>query len=196
MSTLDVSNNNIGNKGAQMLVLALNSNESLKSLSMAGNNLGDTFAKTMASVLRQKEETARGLRHLNLSNNRIGIRGGDALADFLETNETITSLNLSWNSLRGKGAVSVINAVINQQKLDLCATTLRYLELSWNGIDDSLAESIGELIKTARVLELLDLSHNRLGPSSSSSMADNIVLNENSRLKTQFRMEKVTIVRY
>ena len=47
------------------------------------------------------------MEHLNLSRNHFGEVGGMALGLAIGENSTMKELDLSWNSLRRKGAASI-----------------------------------------------------------------------------------------
>jgi uncharacterized protein YjeT (DUF2065 family) len=51
------------------------------------------------------------LRHLDLSRNELRFAGGAVIGEALLTNETILSLDLSWNHLRRDGACFIADGL-------------------------------------------------------------------------------------
>ena len=69
------------------------------------------------------------LTTLNLSNNRLGDRGGQLLAASLVTNEQLESLDISHCAIKGAGGAALGNALGTND----CLTELN---LSWNQLGD------------------------------------------------------------
>ena len=83
MTTLDVSNNNIGNDGATAIADALKSpNCILTTLDVSNNNIGNDGATAIADALKSPNCI---LTTLDVSNNNIGNDGATAIADALKS---------------------------------------------------------------------------------------------------------------
>ncbi|MFM1798724.1 MAG: hypothetical protein RLZZ117_1002, partial [Cyanobacteriota bacterium] len=105
----------------------------LTSLNLAGNEIGDEGAASLAALAQ--------LTSLNLWDNGIGDEGAASLAALTQ----LTSLDLAANGVGDEGAASLA-----------ALTQLTFLDLGWNGIGDNGAASLAALTQ----LSLLDLSHN------------------------------------
>ena len=65
--------------------------------------------------------------------------------------EALHSLDLSWNHIRGKGAVAIANGFKGNQML-------RKLNLSFNGFSDGGVLAVVDALKTNNTLQELDIS--------------------------------------
>jgi len=98
---LDVSDNNIGHRGAGKVVDA---SKRITSLDLSRNDLGDTGAKTIADYL----DGCQALVELKLRRNGIGDDGGEALSGVLMQVTTLRQLDVADNKL----SVSSIAALL------------------------------------------------------------------------------------
>ena len=85
--------------------------------SLSGNDVGEKGATAIAAILNETEITK-----LNLRDNRLGPRGGAALAKGLKGNSILKSLDLEGNFIRYAGT-SALAAILNETKITnlLCA---------------------------------------------------------------------------
>ncbi|KAG0059741.1 hypothetical protein BGZ89_000158 [Linnemannia elongata] len=86
LTTLDLSENEIGDNGAVALAEALKTNSTLTALYLGSNSIGDNGAVALSEALK----TNSTLTTLNLFNNSIGDNGAEVLFEALETNLTVT----------------------------------------------------------------------------------------------------------
>jgi Ran GTPase-activating protein (RanGAP) involved in mRNA processing and transport len=70
------------------------------------------------AILQRLRNNDDTLTTLNLSNNSINSDGAKALADALKSNTALTTLNLSNNSIHDLGAVALACALSSNQTLD------------------------------------------------------------------------------
>jgi len=96
LETLDLTGNNIGDAGAEMLAVVLERNTALKELKLESNGIGSEGAAKLATAL----ETNSALTTLDLKDNNIGDDGVSKLATALETNAALATLKLSCVLLR------------------------------------------------------------------------------------------------
>lgn len=86
---------NIAADDVKTLVSALETNKTLITLNLRGNDIRDEGALALSSALRiNKTLTTLGLRYTNIEDN-----GALALASVLEINKTLTTLDLSDNDI-------------------------------------------------------------------------------------------------
>lgn len=144
ISTLDLSFNNISERGARNLsknttlknlyllennirddgAKAFAKNTTLTTLNLVGNFIGNDGAKALA-----KNTT---LKKLDVGNNNIGDLGAKALAK----NTTLTDLELNNNDIGNLGAKAFLNN-----------TTLTHINLNNNSIDSTILKKVEEHIK-------------------------------------------------
>ncbi|XP_075235009.1 uncharacterized protein LOC142332450 [Lycorma delicatula] len=97
ITTLNVSFNPIGDKGARYLAEIVKDTQ-ITSLNLSENEIHDEGAKSIAQHLKDSRVT-----NVNLSRNNIGYNGVKYLAEILKDTQ-ITSLNLSGNNIGNEGA--------------------------------------------------------------------------------------------
>jgi len=96
LNTLDLSSCDIGNEGFGSIASALSNNQDLESINLSDNHLDETCSENLRNLLSH----SKGLMHLDLSwNSLYNAKIWKALVDGLKKNETLRSLNLSWNAL-------------------------------------------------------------------------------------------------
>ncbi len=180
---LDLSNNNIQHTGTKAICESLKNNGKLQTLCLASNSIGFEGCLAIASLLEQHVITSfsslnlshnsigpEGTTHLcqslrrishqiltlNLGHNNIGVEGALAVAQCLQTSQSLCELDLSNNNIQDAGTEAICESLKNNSKLQTIC-------LASNGIwaqgclaIASLLEEHGENVVT------LDLSHNEL----------------------------------
>ena len=107
LTSLNLHDNDIGDEGAKALATAMKENENIKltSLNLRANNIGDEGARAIATAMKENEKIK--LTRLNLGLNAIGDEGAKALAMALLENDTLTFLDLSqWFTSASSGNYS------------------------------------------------------------------------------------------
>ena len=125
---------------------------------------GEGLDDDAAAVLAAVVESNSTLTSLNLSANNMGPAGAESLATALKTNTTLTNLNLRWNNIGPAGAESLATALKTN-------TALTNLGLHGNNIGPAGAESLATVLKTNTTLTNLDLWANNIGPAGAESLA-------------------------
>jgi len=184
LTHLSLPKNFISGGGAEALARGLQRNHSLVYLDL-GMNLG---SDSVALALTQALESKCALSHLNLSqcfhciveqkciihfkcempsfdsDNVIGPSGASALARALQSNCTLTYLDLTFNRISPSGAAALGEALKSN-------CTLTHLYLMDNEIGESGAESLGEALQSNHTLTHLNLQCNRIGDSGAQAFA-------------------------
>ncbi|KAI8927929.1 hypothetical protein BC831DRAFT_398073, partial [Entophlyctis helioformis] len=88
---LDLSYNEIGNKGAHILAKILKDDQSIEVLILRSNSITADGAVAISKALTYNEH----ITYLDFSDNVIGDEGGMAIASMLQVNNNITHLSLS-----------------------------------------------------------------------------------------------------
>ena len=148
-----------------------------RSLHAKDRGIGPRFAEAIAASL----DSGYSIRHINLADNRIGLKGCRLLANSLGGGNLVSldlsgnhlgpqsskplihvlrnNLNLSWLNV---GANELENACVRgivQTAVD-CALPLVHLNLSKNNVSSVGAVAVGKLLPKLQKLQLLDLSWN------------------------------------
>ena len=117
------------------------------------------------------------LQFLDLSSNRVGLKGAIALADGLRENQTLRSLQINGNPIGDEGATKIIDAVgVNCSVRDL-------------GLQDCLGKEVGSKTGGSRAGCLFD----PLNPTGHYvlNLADPFDVEILERLKLLDRMDEV-----
>ena len=99
----------------------------------------------------------------------------------IDSNSALENLNLSWNHLRGKGAVAIGKGL-------RANCSLKTLDLSWNGFADEGAAAVGESLKENNTLLNLDLSNNRISTQGAMILAKGLQVNNTLKM---LRLERI-----
>ncbi|KUF89825.1 NLRC3 protein [Phytophthora nicotianae] len=150
---------------------------------------------SLADVLQHVKEGAKGTE-LHLHRSGLNPSLAVQLADFLETNATLTHVDLTGNRLGEHGAGCLAtslmkNSTVKSLVLDDCGltsealkewvvffrsgtnTTLRHLSLAHNQIDDDGAEALGAMLQAANTRNMhFDLRGNDLSTHGLQILAD------------------------
>ncbi|CAH1782503.1 unnamed protein product [Owenia fusiformis] len=89
---------------------------------------------------------------------------------FQAVNEGLIEIDLSWNSIREKGAVAVGKALSTNG-------TLEILDLSWNGFGVKGAIHLMRALKVNNKLRVLDLSNNRINNEGAKKLGLGVAKN-------------------
>lgn len=128
-----------------------NSSETIETLNLECNELGDGFAAVMARVIASTTK----LRRLKLGGNDL-TGGIKAIADALADNKCLVELSLSdCHIVEADGAA--FGAALAANK------TLKVLDLSKNRLGNEGVAPIGDALRKNRILVTLNLSSNGIG---------------------------------
>lgn len=149
VQTMRLSDNLIGSDGAAVLLEALQENHSVEVLSLSRNAIGPGGLEHVAHALHVNAS----LTELDLSNNCLGDRGASLLASGLKVNSSLRDLDLRVNSIGDKGAVQLASALGAN-------TSLERLSLTDNAIGDEGAMALAESLLKNVGMSLLDIGFN------------------------------------
>ena len=166
LTTLDLSQNSIGDEGATSLSQALALNTTLTTLTLSQNSIGTEGATSLSQALAVNTS----LTTLHLSWNSIGAVGANLLSQSLAVNTSLTTLTLSHNSIGAEGATSFSQALAVN-------TSLTTLHLCRNSIGDECATSLSQALKVNTSLTTLKLSHNSIGAEGATSLSQALAVN-------------------
>jgi Ran GTPase-activating protein (RanGAP) involved in mRNA processing and transport len=172
ITSLDLSNNNIGPGGVDHLCSALQDSTTLRHLTLSNNgNLRDEGLTRLAQFARENNSlqslvldrvgaTARGvaavmaslsqnasIQTLSLAANQIPPKGGHAIAQVLRLGINVRSLNLADNQLGDAGVVPIAAAIAAP------GCKLVELDLQRNGINGMGAGALGEALSRGAMLK-------------------------------------------
>ena len=118
-----------------------------------------------AKLLADALQQNRTLTSLNLAGNQIGDEGAKALAEALTQNRTLTSLSLGANNIGAEGVKALADALKQNR-------TLTNLDLGANNIGAEGAKEMAGALQQNRTLTSLDLGNNEIGDEGAKVLAD------------------------
>ena len=113
LEDLNLSLNGLRDEGVSMIAGGLGENTTLRSLSLARNQIS-----TASWVLAASLHTNQTLQRLNLADNRIQNEGCKSLAAALKINHCLTSLNLFGNELKDDSVLELNEMLRTNSTLD------------------------------------------------------------------------------
>ena len=153
LTHFDLSENNIGALGTEVICMALQSNHAMTCLILRDNTIGDSGAVALAEALKSPSTQ---LSYLHLAGCNITSLGVEILAGALQTNRSLTHLNLSRSSISCSAIALAVALQLNRN--------LTHLDLSFNQISDKEAIQLAQtLLDKNNTLAYLDLIGNYIG---------------------------------
>ncbi|CAH8559325.1 unnamed protein product [Dicrocoelium dendriticum] len=150
--------NRLENVGIQMLSEVLADMGTLEEISLYQNGIGIHGVDGVYSLVNILKRN-RNLRLVNISDNNITPKGGEAIAKALRTLENLEELYLNDCILRSTGCQS-LSSVLGDPDV---TPNLRVLNLTGNEINRSAAISLILSLGSKTRLEALDLNANEFG---------------------------------
>ena len=149
----------------QQLCKGIKANQSLSTLDLGYNDLGDEGTQIISKAL----EVNRSITCLKLQNNNIYAEGGQAIGKMLEYNCSITSINLASNSIGDDGcrAISQGLGVTSAARL---GTTI---DLQGNNIGVLGGQAIGQMLEVSKSITTINLSYNKVSDEGSKAIGTN-----------------------
>lgn len=143
------------NKNIKNFTKALKNNNTITSLNIIRNDIGNIEIEEVIKVLKIKALNGNNtLASLDLSSNNITEEGVAKIGEFLKLN-TLKSLSLDNNSITDTGSAIIVEALNGN-------TSLTSLTLRGNFIADDGATKISEYLVNNNSLTSLDLSENNI----------------------------------
>eukprot|EP01006_Ploeotia_vitrea_P044687 TRINITY_DN66852_c2_g5_i1.p1 TRINITY_DN66852_c2_g5~~TRINITY_DN66852_c2_g5_i1.p1 ORF type:complete len:1093 (+),score=518.79 TRINITY_DN66852_c2_g5_i1:455-3280(+) len=209
-TSVDLTGNSLGNKGAGMLAELVRCSRSITSLAIGTNDFTSKGFASIFSAMKQPDVTVRSLDLSSVSSKGSmylgpGIKGAEALEAMLAScpsleklnlhkcgvglvpqaakhmsnglalNRTLTMIDLSSNKLNGFDMEHLCEALL-QHGGEECV--LRKLYMPDNHIGSFGAACLGELLRTNRSIEEVDVSRNHIGVSGFALLSHYLGLNK------------------
>ncbi|XP_040190790.1 NACHT, LRR and PYD domains-containing protein 12-like isoform X2 [Rana temporaria] len=149
---LQLSSNQLTDSSSPHLASGIRNNRTLRTLDLSRNNLeGPHFRDLMESLATSRIE------ELQLDGNRLTDSSSPHLTSGIRNNQTLRTLNLSWNNLEGPHFRDLMES--------LTTSRIEELQLWDNHLTDSFCPHLTSGIRNNQTLRTLNLSKNNLeGP--------------------------------
>ena len=168
-----LSHNSINGRGVRYLSEGISSSSAIRKLDISANPIQD--GEDGLSHLCQALTTNTSLVELNLFHCSLHKACGPALCHMLDTNKTLTSLDLCFNpSITDHDVAGIAEGLRSNHSLNC-------LDLSLCGIRDTEMKCLAACLMVNDSLEELDLSGNTISPEAARGFSD--MLKQNSTLK-------------
>ena len=173
LTHLDISFNDMDDSSKTILKYLSEEDCSLRILCMENADIDDFECGDLMEALKIN----KSLKSLDLKDNLLGekeqlnvvmpelLTGGEAIADMLTVNSTLTELDVSWNSIRGDSAMELAECLEDNN-------TLVTLILSHNAFGDHPSQYLGDILSRNTSLTHLDLSYNAVRPAAAMVIAN------------------------
>jgi CheY-like chemotaxis protein len=167
LDRLDLSNNNLGDKGTTLLTRAISKRLEvhLVDLKLSSNAIGSGGIETIMNKLLQ-----HNLVSLSLDKNSIGDQGCQLVAASLQSMTSLARLNLSFNQIGSRGIISLMRTLVGCE-------SITYLGLSGNILRISGAIALAFTLAQHPRLEEVDLDNCCLGQAAQCHLAAGIISN-------------------
>ena len=123
-------------------------------------------------------ERNRSIVNLDLSRNSIDGRGADALGRMLESPIMIEKLNLAWNRIGRFGGIHGAERICDAITV---TNALSWLDLSCNHLDDTCAKHLSSSLATDTTLKYLNIANNSIGSKGARQISLGLSLNKTLR---------------
>ena len=169
ITSLNLSNQNIGDWGVGLLAAALQNNTSLTSINLENNKIGRIGGIAIANALKIN----RSITQLIFDSNPIDDEGVISIAQALEINTSVTTLHIGDEISMGVSDIGA-TALATMLKIN---TSLTNLYLGGNQIGNMGASALADALTVNRSLTYLYLHSNPIGDIGISALADALKIN-------------------
>ncbi|TDH68646.1 hypothetical protein CCR75_009077 [Bremia lactucae] len=184
LEELYLSGHQLGPLGLQAFADCLAANSTLKHLSLGSNELGDKAVQTLCAGLTGNAQS--GLQCWDLELKSLGEDGAAAVAELLMTNQTLTTVLLSRNTIGDQGIKDLVKGLRENTQ-----TGIKELHLTEVGISGLGLDHLATLVESESCsLSTLQLSFNAL-ENATSLFFDALATNK-SLTKLQFMKCKLS----
>ncbi|KRX10135.1 hypothetical protein PPERSA_08538 [Pseudocohnilembus persalinus] len=144
LKVVNLSNNNLEDKGANQILFYMLDNSSIQSLDISANGITDKVIPTLKNLLQKSNY----LNELYLSWNNITAIGGYQIATALEKNIELAVLDLSYNSLCHNSQNNKFAGVeIVKTITESVRSQMKHLDLSYNNLTKQEGQLINKIMK-------------------------------------------------
>ncbi|CAM4774913.1 unnamed protein product [Rotaria magnacalcarata] len=169
LTTLHLGRNQIGDTGAQQIAEVLITNQTLSRLDLGHNRITHIGVQHIADALAKNQMLAI----LGLGGNEITDTGAQHITEALTKNQTLSRLDLGHNRITHIGVRHIADALTKNQMLAI-------LNLDRNQIGDTGAQHIAEALTKNQTLRALELGWNHISETGAQHIADALTKNQTS----------------
>ncbi len=165
----------------EKLCEVLESNTTVRELDLSQNNIGPKGAKALADTLHKKVKNGtEKLVCLDLRLNHIGSQGTAAIANALFDSQKVEKIELYGNNICKNGTKPCDKGIEATGQLLLHNSSLIYLDISSTGINAESIEPIAKALGVNTTLQCLSISYNKIGAKGITKIAEALKKNRQS----------------
>lgn len=184
LEELYLSGHRLGPLGLQAFVNCLAKNSTLKHLSLGSNEFGDKAVQALCTGLIRNAQS--GLQCWDLELKSLSKDGAAAVAELLMTNQSLTSVSLSRNSIGDQGVKELVKGLRKNTQ-----TGIKELRLTEVGISGLGLDHLATLVESKSCsLSTLQLSFNAF--ENATSLFFDALAKNNSLTKLLFMKCKLS----
>ena len=152
LTEINLSNNNITDKGIEKLAKAIKINMILQNLDISCNKISSDGILTLSNCLK----ISKTLCKLNISDNNVNDHGAKYLSEVIQVSRALQELNVSKNLISKEGVMMIAEACTKYKTL--CKLVCTHNNLSKSGLSNII-----EYIKKENAIQIFDASWNSIG---------------------------------
>lgn len=177
---LDLSQNQLGDEGVELICMGLKQNASLRSLNLAAVDTGNLGIQAIASVL----DCHPSLTELNLNVNAFDDEAAAIFSAALGRNKILTNLFMSYVEASDAGLCIVAGAL----KINTALDRITLSKKTPNDLPDALAEILAQALIVNHTLTTLHLDAASVTAAAANRLAAGIAQNTTLRcFSSQFK---------
>jgi Ran GTPase-activating protein (RanGAP) involved in mRNA processing and transport len=179
---INLSDNLIGDEGAQWLKLGLSGNTSLKTLLLPRTGMTATGVKDIGTLMGELPN----VETVVLSSSTVdsdGLTG--EFCEGLSKNKSLKSLYLAVCRLGDKGIASLCAGPLKNHP------TLEHISLNYNRLEVGAAKNLATMLGTNQKLRFLDLCGNSMGPEGAKVICQGLKANKGALQKLGFAQNAI-----
>ena len=170
LTSLSLCRNSIGDAGGVAVAEALRVNGSLTSLDVGFNTIGKDTALNLVSIFKVKQMTSVGLAKCSLNADDAKV-----IAEYVRVSDSLTSLNLLANNFDIKTVEMLLKVKEDKARLmTLCGLQPNQTEATFQecGLEPADAKLLAPEITASSSLTALNLFNNNIGKEGGAAIAE------------------------
>ena len=114
LEKLDISDNELGDHGAELLSEGITNTKTLRVLNISYNKIALSGTAAIANALTSNTS----LKELYISSNELGDHGAELLSEGIANTKTLRVLDITGNNIGPSGTTTIANALTNNTSLE------------------------------------------------------------------------------
>eukprot|EP01125_Pyxidicula_operculata_P001652 TRINITY_DN1148_c0_g1_i9.p1 TRINITY_DN1148_c0_g1~~TRINITY_DN1148_c0_g1_i9.p1 ORF type:complete len:440 (-),score=53.78 TRINITY_DN1148_c0_g1_i9:105-1424(-) len=169
LTALNLNGKEIADSGALLIFESIRRRDSLVSLNMEGNMLGERAMQELKFVTIPN----RNIKTLNLRDNYINVEAAKYIAEAIKFTPCLQTLKLGVNRIGNDGLKYIIDSINDSSRI----SGITHLDVSGNYIGNEGAALISNYLQQNRSLTTLNLKNNNIDDAGAIQLAKSLSSN-------------------